>query len=54
MFVTAQEPVLALAICFETNFDAVHERKVHRYGSLTADKGYNVNYFAVEVRSWGL
>ena len=48
---------LAPAICFETNFYAAHERKVHRYWSLTTGlgtKGYNVNNIAVEVRSLGL
>ena len=45
-----------LTICFETNFDAAHERKIHRYASLTTDletKGYKVNYFAVEIGSRG-
>ena len=69
ILVTAQRPVLVcidrpnssiyileLTICFETNFDAAHKRKLNRYASLTTDleiKGYKVNYSAVEIGSRG-
>lgn len=70
ILVTAQRPdlvcidrpnsficILELSICFENNYDATHDRKLRRYASLITDlenKGYKVNYYAVEIGSRGL
>ena len=41
-------------ICFETNFESAHE--LARFSQLISDLenvGCNVNYFAIEIGSWG-